>query len=206
MLVMLLKGHLVCYFNLVLNQGCFAQVQSLWANRCSHLSSSSLACCSSTSGHSAKPWRFNSFRIHPFWGLCMESPGASIRRTTNGTWLARGTCQQLLWQGLLWDGHSGSSGKLALRRNLDVTCHMWQSVPWRQATGGLMLVSKHVDPHIVSLDACTAMYANSPKWGNSDPLCGMDISLNIIQAKFAGCCRVRAWGGSAFLPHFPVSP
>ena len=31
--------------------------RSLWANRCSHLSSSSLACSCSALGHSPRPWR-----------------------------------------------------------------------------------------------------------------------------------------------------
>ena len=68
-----------------------------------------------------------------------------------------------------------------------------------------MLSQQACGPHTVSLNACPAMYANGPKWGNSDPLGGMDVPLNIIQAKFSGCCRVGACGGSDFLPCFPLS-
>ena len=47
------------------------------------------------------------------------------------------------------------------------------------------------------------MYADGPKWGNGNPQCGTDRSPHIIQTKFPGCCRVRAWGGSDPLPPFP---
>ena len=31
-----------------------------------------------------------------------------------------------------------------------------------------------------------------PKWRNGDPLCGMDVPLDIIQTEFFGCSRVGA--------------
>ena len=31
-----------------------------------------------------------------------------------------------------------------------------------------------MDPHAVSPDACVVMYADGPKWGNGNPLCGID--------------------------------
>ena len=48
--------------------------RSLWANRCSHLSSSSLACPCSGLGHCPRPWRSRASRIHPFCGVLMDSP------------------------------------------------------------------------------------------------------------------------------------
>ena len=66
-------------------------------------------------------------------------------------------------------------------------------------------LSKHMDLHTVSPDAYVAMYANGPKWGNGNPLSGMKRSPDIIQAELPGCCRVKVWGGSDLLPHFPVS-
>ena len=46
--------------------------RSLWANRCSHLSSSSVACSCSASGHSPGPWRSRASKIHLFWGLQVD--------------------------------------------------------------------------------------------------------------------------------------
>ena len=60
--------------------------RSLQANRCSHLSSSFLACSCSAPGHSARPWRFIASRIHPICEPWANPPEASIGKTTRGTW------------------------------------------------------------------------------------------------------------------------
>ena len=60
----------------------------LWANRFSHLSSSSLSCSCYSFGHSPRPWRPRASNIHPFWGLLKDSSDLTIRRATGGTWLA----------------------------------------------------------------------------------------------------------------------
>ena len=61
----------------------------LWAHRCSRVSSNSLACTCSASGHSFRPWRFNASRIHPFCGPWAAMPEASIGRPL-GCLISRG--------------------------------------------------------------------------------------------------------------------
>ena len=73
--------------------------RSLQANRCSHLSSSSLACSCSASGYSFRPWRFNSSRIHSFLGPQVDPPKVSIRRTMSSTWLAGVTLPTIAFAG-----------------------------------------------------------------------------------------------------------
>ena len=82
---------------------------------------------------------------------------------------------------------------------------MWQLVSQRQATMGLMLAQQACGPTCSVPDTGVAMYADGPKWGNGDPLSGMDRSPDIIQAELPGLCRARAWGGSDPLLHFPIS-
>ena len=55
--LMLLKGHLVCQLNFMLDHRSFTRSRSLCTNRCFHLSSSSLAHFCSDSGHLVRPWR-----------------------------------------------------------------------------------------------------------------------------------------------------
>ena len=112
-------------------------------------------------------------------------------------------CQQLPWWELLWGKHSGSLGKLVLKRTPLVTAHMWQLVLQRWTTGGLLL-TQQADGSACSVPGtCVAMYANGPKWGNGDPPIGTDRPPDIIQVELPECCRVEAWGGSDLLPHFP---
>ena len=46
----------------------FPRSKLLWANRCSHLTSSFLACSCSSLGHSSRPYRFSPSRIQSFQG------------------------------------------------------------------------------------------------------------------------------------------
>ena len=62
--------------------------RSLCANRCSHLSSSSLACFCFDSGHSFRPWRSKASKTHPLGTLVIVSYAVLVRWTTSGTWLA----------------------------------------------------------------------------------------------------------------------
>ena len=151
----------------------------LQANRCSHFSSSPLACSCSASGHSYRPWRFNTSRIHPFWGH-----GWTLLRSPSGGppvvpgWQEQ-PCQ-LHWQGPLRDGHLGFSGKLVLERTPGGTPHMWQWVPWRWATGGLMLAQQTCGPtYSVPRHLCCHVY---------------------LQSQTEECFRVRTWGRGDFLP------
>ena len=113
-------------------------------------------------------------------------------------------CKCLPWQGLLWVGHSGFSGKLVLERTLGVTPHRWQLVSQRWATGELMLVWKACGPTCSVPQLSATMYTNSPKWRDGNLLSGPGRSLSIIQAIPPGQCRVRAWRGGNPLPHFSI--
>ena len=79
---------LVCYIDSVFNEGGSTQVQIAARNRCSHLSSSFLACSCSALGHSPRPWTSRISRSQPFGGLQVNLTKVSSGRTTGGTWLA----------------------------------------------------------------------------------------------------------------------
>ena len=53
------------------------------------------------------------------------------------------------------------------------------------------------------LYVCVAMYLDGPKWGNGDPLCGVDMPLHIIQKEFLKCGMVGSDGGAAPFAAFP---
>ena len=187
----------------MINQGCFAQVQVAVGKWVFPFEQQLPGLFCSASDHSSGSWRFNSSRIHPFWGPWVDSP----RFPLGGPPMAPGWLE----------------GTLPTIASVGSTIGMGNWVPhanwhlggtWVQLTicgsqyhvggqlGTLWWINKHMDPLTVSLDACAAMYASSPEQGNIDPPCGMDVCLNIIQAKFPGCCRVGALGGGDFLPCF----
>ena len=69
-------------------------------NRCSHLSSNSLAYFCSSLSHSLRPWRSRASKTHPFGGLSLASSEVLVRRTTSGTWLAGVTCPTMVLVGI----------------------------------------------------------------------------------------------------------
>ena len=133
----------------------------LWANRCSHLSSSSLACSCSTSGHSSMSWRFNSSRIHPFQGPQADPPRVSIGRATGGTWFTGATLPTVTLVGTLVEQALSPSGKLALRGNPGVTLLMWQLVPQRWAHAGSASTLTHMQCLQMPVLPCMVMVPNS---------------------------------------------
>ena len=87
--VMLLKGHSICYLFFGLIRAGLPRSRLLWANRCSHVRSSSLACSCSSSGHFLRPWRTRAAKTHPFWGLLLDYLEVLIGRTTVGLLVGR---------------------------------------------------------------------------------------------------------------------
>ena len=172
---------------------------------CSHLNSSSLACSCFTSGHSSRPWRFNSSRIHPLQGMWMDSPGISIGRTTGTTWLARVTLPTIALVGTLmewafrfltqigtWEEPRCNSPYVAVG-----TTEVGNWGP--QAGAATMWTCMHC-PQMPVLP-CMLMVSNGRM---VTPSSGMERFLDIIQKEFSGCCMVRPLGGSDPLPHFPI--
>ena len=83
-----LKG--VCSVSLILCliRAVLPRSRLLCTNRCSHLSSSSLAHFCSDSGHSFRPWRSKASKTHPLGAFVMVSLAVLVGWTTGGTWLA----------------------------------------------------------------------------------------------------------------------
>ena len=95
-----LKG--ICSVNLIL---CLIRAvlpisRLLCTNRCFHLSSSSLACFCSDSGHSFRPWRSKASKNHPIDALLVVSLAVLVRWTTCGTWLAGITWPTTVFTGI----------------------------------------------------------------------------------------------------------
>ena len=183
----------------------FPRSRSLQANRCFHLTSSFLSWSCSSLGHSSRPWWFSSFRIHPFWGIQADSPKVSIWRATSGTWFAgatlptttfvwitMGQALRFLRQIGTWQEPGCNSPYLAVSTT---EVGSWGASCW---------LSKHMDPCTVPLHICVAVNIDGPKQGNGDPLCGMDLPLDIIQTEFLGCSRVGGCRGSDPLHSNPV--
>ena len=74
---------------------------SLWANRCSHFTSSFLDTSCSSLDHSCRPWRFSSSRTQSFWGLWAGFSKVPIGRTTGGILLARTTLPTITLAGII---------------------------------------------------------------------------------------------------------
>ena len=91
-LVLLFKGHPICYVYFMLDQSSFAQVQVTGGKRVFPFEQqlSGLSC--SSSDHLLRPWRSRASKTHPFWGLLLDSSEVLIRRITSGIWLAEATC------------------------------------------------------------------------------------------------------------------
>ena len=83
-----LKG--VCSVNLILCliRAVLPRSWSLCANKCSHLSSSSLACFCSDSGHSFRPWRSKASKTQPLGTVLAVYLAVLVRWTTCSIWLA----------------------------------------------------------------------------------------------------------------------
>ena len=82
-----LKG--ICSVSLILCliRAVFPRSRLLCTNRCSHLSSSSLACFCSDSGHSFRPWRSKASKTHPLGALVTVSLVVLVGCTTGDTQL-----------------------------------------------------------------------------------------------------------------------
>ena len=80
----------VCSVNLILCliRAVLPRSRLLCANRCSHLSSSSVACFCCDSGHSFRPWRSKASKTHPLGAFVAVSLAVLVRWTTSGIWLA----------------------------------------------------------------------------------------------------------------------
>ena len=94
-----LKGVWSVNFILCLVRAVFPRSRSLCANRCSHLSNSSLACFCSDLGHSVKPWRSKASKTHPFCAGCFVSTAVLVGWTNGGTWLAGTICPMIILVG-----------------------------------------------------------------------------------------------------------
>ena len=94
------EGCLIYHLYFVFDQTSFAQVQVTMCNRCSHLSSNSLACFCSHMGHSWRPWRSRASKTHTFWGLWVDTLEVLVGWTTSGTWLAGATCPTTAFAGI----------------------------------------------------------------------------------------------------------
>ena len=62
---------------------------------------------------------------------------------------------------------------------------------------------QHMDSHAVSLDICLAVDIHSPKLRDCDLLSGVDVTLDIIQAKLLMCSGARACRMGAPLARAP---
>ena len=79
-----LKG--VCSVSLILCliRAVLPRSRLLCANKCSHLSSSSLACFCSHSGHSFRPWRSKASKTQPLGTFAAVSSAVPVGWTTGG--------------------------------------------------------------------------------------------------------------------------
>ena len=83
-----LKGICLVSLILCLIREVLPRSRLLCTNRCSHLSSSSLSCFCSDSGHSFRPQRSKASKTYPLGTLVTVSLVVLVRWTTSGTWLA----------------------------------------------------------------------------------------------------------------------
>ena len=70
------------------------------ANKCSHLSKSSLASFYSDSGHSFRPWRSKASKTQPLGDLLFVSTVILVGWTTDGIWLAGIICPTTVLAGI----------------------------------------------------------------------------------------------------------
>ena len=74
-----LKGVWSVSLILCLIRAVLPRSRSLCANKCSHLSSNSLACFCSDSGHSFRPWRSRASKTQPLGGFIVASLAVLVR-------------------------------------------------------------------------------------------------------------------------------
>ena len=124
----LLRGIWSVTSNLCFIRAVLPRSRSLWANRCSHLSSSSLDFSCSGLGHSLRLWRSRASKTHPF-GDCYWIPWKPL---LGGPPVALGwqglLVQPQYLQGFLWNGCLSCTDRLVPSRTLNVVLHRSPSV------------------------------------------------------------------------------
>ena len=165
----------------------------LQANRCSHLSSSSLACSCSALGHSPRHCTSRASKSHPCWGLQVdplrflpEWPPVVLGWQTQAV-------QPLLWWGFWQNEHLNFANRWVPERTPDVTPYVAVDTTDAGKWG----------PGVGSTRTWTHIHTESTKWGISNPLCSANWASDIVQAELLHIYSINPWGGRDHLLFHP---